>query len=55
MIDIGILTADPKKIESDPSGLAGCFREVLEEAGHERLARWLPWSGGLQQPHDEVP
>ncbi|MFW5951349.1 MAG: phosphoenolpyruvate carboxylase, partial [Gemmatimonadota bacterium] len=44
MLDIGILTADPAKIERDLDELIGCFREVLEEAGHPGLAAWLPWS-----------
>ena len=55
MIDIGILTADPAKIERDLTELSGCFREVLEESGHGSVARWLPWSGGPPVGDEEVP
>lgn len=46
MIDIGILTADPERIARDLETLAGCFREVLTEAGHPEVAACLPWRGG---------
>jgi phosphoenolpyruvate carboxylase len=46
MLDIGILTADPDRIAGDLEYLVGCFREVLEEAGHREVAACLPWHPG---------
>jgi phosphoenolpyruvate carboxylase len=55
MIDTGILTADPRKIDRDLAELVACFREVLEEAGHGDVARWLPWSGEREEPEEPAP
>ncbi len=44
VMEIGVLTADPEKIARDLDDLIGCFREVLEEAGHGAVAARLPWT-----------
>ncbi len=41
-----ILAVDHAKVERDLTFLMDCFRDVLREAGEERLAACLPWGAG---------
>jgi phosphoenolpyruvate carboxylase len=45
MLTDRFLTADSTKVERDLDDLFECLREVLEEAGNEEMARWLPLGG----------
>jgi phosphoenolpyruvate carboxylase len=55
MIISSVLTVDPAKVDRDVSFLTECFREVLEEAGENDLARCLPWQGTRASPPESLP